>query len=186
VIVEQHKEWVRETLSAVCGVPSSGRSYGIPEGISLRGGVESRSVICLGEETPDAGAIRLRALRTDTAGALRELRGWVLRHAADVLGEEARTLARRYSLPYASLRFRRQKSRWGSCTAKRTLSLNICLVFLPAELARHVILHELAHTRHMDHGQGFWKTLFALEPNALKLDKRLRAAWRFVPAWIWA
>jgi len=83
------------------------------------------------------------------------------------------------------VRFRRQKSRWGSCTAKGALNLNTCLVFLPTELARHIILHELAHTKHLNHGQGFWKLLFSMEENALALDKRLRRAWRHVPEWMW-
>ncbi|SBW04046.1 putative Zinc protease [uncultured delta proteobacterium] len=188
-IVERHKEWVCKTLDKVCGAPPPEPETAVPSFVFLRGGVEQRAVVCHGENPPDpdpgADAIRLRAPRSNPAAALRELQDWVRRHAAAVLGGEAQALALRHALPYATVRFRRQRSRWGSCTTRGALSLNTCLIFLPAELARHVILHELVHTRHMDHGQGFWKTLFAMEPNALKLDKRLRTAWRFVPAWLW-
>ena len=184
-IVERHKEWICKTLDRVCGSPSSPvPAIAVPERVLLHGGAMERAVVCAGE-IPEDDAILLHSARENPAAALAELRDWTRRHAGAALGQEAASLAERHGLPYASLRFRRQKSRWGSCTAKKALSLNTCLVFLPLDLARHVIMHELAHTRHMDHGQGFWKTLFAMEPGALKLDRRLRAAWRFVPAWIW-
>ena len=183
-IVERHKEWVCKTLDRVCGSPSV-PAIAVPERVLLHGGTMERAVVCAGEIPPEDAAILLRSARENTAVALGELRNWTRRHAETALGQEAASLAERHGLPYASLRFRRQKSRWGRCTAKKTLSLNTCLVFLPLDLARHIIMHELAHTRHMDHGQDFWKTLFAMEPGALKLDRRLRAAWRFVPAWIW-
>lgn len=182
-MVERHEEWVRKTLKTLSAAPA--RTTTVPEFVSLRGGAERRAVVCHGEDAPDVDAIRLRTERAHTTAALRELQVWIRRHAALVLGGETETLARRHALPYAALRFRRQKSRWGSCSSRGALSLNTCLVFLPEELARHVILHELAHTRHMNHGQTFWKALFAMEPDALKLDKRLRGAWRFVPDWIW-
>ena len=184
-IVERHREWVCKTLDRVCGTAPAAPTGRLPDRVAFHGGSVIRAVVYKGETPPEADVILLRAARENPVAALGELQDWTRRYAATVLGAEAEALARRHGLPYASLRFRRQKSRWGSCTAQKALSLNTCLVFLPLELARHVIAHELAHTRHMDHGQGFWKTLFAMEPDALKLDKRLRAAWRFVPAWIW-
>ncbi len=186
-IVERHREWICKTLGRVCGGQCKTVEKTVPERIFFRGGSEERLVLCV--DDPPSGndaVVRLRSSRREVHAALRELQDWTRCHAALVVGAETTKLAEQYGLPFTALRFRRQKSRWGSCTAKGALSLNTCLVFLPPELARHVILHELAHTQHLDHGRGFWKTLFAMEPDALKLDKRLRTAWRFVPAWIWA
>ncbi len=76
---------------------------------------------------------------------------------------------------------RGQKTRWGSCNNRKSLSLNYRLLFLPAELAEHVIKHELAHTRHLDHSPRFWKLLEIIEPNARQLDAALRDAQRFLP-----
>lgn len=186
VIVERHKDWIRKTLDRVCGNAASiAPQEAVPAAVAFRGGKDERPVVCRGEATETENAIHLRASRGDASGALRELRDQVRRHAALILEEELSTLSAEYALPYASVRFRRQRSRWGSCTARGALNLNTCLVFVPPELARHVLLHELAHTRHMNHGQGFWKLLFAMEPDALKLDKRLRTSWRYVPSWIW-
>ena len=184
-IVEHHKEWIQKTLSRMGDSNADTLNGVLPERVFLNGGTDERCVVCKGEEADTPGVIRLRTSRDNTAAALRELREWTRNHAAHVLGRETEGLAESHSLPYALLRFRRQKSRWGSCSAKGTLNLNICLIFLPLDMARHVIMHELAHTRHLNHGQGFWKLLFSMEPNALQMDKRLRTAWRFVPGWIW-
>lgn len=183
-IVENHKAWICKTLPAVCGktdIPP----VALPQTILLQGGVVALSVAYEARGPATDGVIPVRARREEIVSAARELREWVRDYAQHTLGTKVAALAAQHGLRYSGLRFRRQKSRWGSCTASGSLSLNTCLVFLPEELARHVILHELAHTRHMNHGRGFWKTLFAMEPQALEYDKRLRKAWRHVPDWIW-
>ena len=188
-LVEHHREWIWKTLIRVCGRQGTEPAENtVPERIFLRGGNEERIILCTDDpptNVVDTAVVRLRSSRGNVHAALRELQIWTRHYAASTIGTETAKLAEQYDLGFSGLRFRRQKSRWGSCTTKGVLSLNTCLIFLPPELVRFVILHELAHTRHMNHGRGFWKTLFAMEPEALKLDKRLRTAWRFVPTWIW-
>ena len=50
-----------------------------------------------------------------------------------------------------------QRTRWGSCSTRGTVSLNCSLVFLRPEVVRYLFMHELAHTRHMNHSPGFWR-----------------------------
>ena len=63
--------------------------------------------------------------------------------------------ARKHSLSYTKVSIRGRSSNWGSCNTRKEISLNFNLVGLPAILQDHVILHELCHTLHMDHGDAF-------------------------------
>jgi hypothetical protein len=94
-------------------------------------------------------------------------------------------LAQKYGFSFASMRVRFQKSRWGSCSSKGCISLNACLVFLPEPLVRYILLHELCHTRQMNHSTAFWQLLLAHAPDARVHDRAMReTAWSYVPDWI--
>lgn len=86
-------------------------------------------------------------------------------------------LSRETGLQYNKVSIRRQKTRWGSCSAHKNISLNYKLLFMPFELARHIILHELCHTVHMNHSKSFWDLLKSFDPNCAvnkKLSKNFR------------
>ena len=74
-----------------------------------------------------------------------------------------------------------QRTRWGSCSTRGTVSLNCSLVFLRPEVVRYLFVHELAHTKHMNHSAGFWRLVQTLEPDYRRLDRELLAGWRTVP-----
>ena len=78
---------------------------------------------------------------------------------------------------------RRQRTRWGSCSSRRTISLNRNLVFLPEHLVRSLMLHELAHTLVMNHSERYWTALGDLDPEARSHRAQMRQAHRLVPAW---
>ena len=80
-----------------------------------------------------------------------------------------------FDLPYNKVTISKARSRWGSCSSKRDISLSFYLMLLPAHLMDYVILHELAHTREMNHGPEFWELLNQLtDGKALALRKELR------------
>lgn len=80
-----------------------------------------------------------------------------------------------FDLPYNKITISKARSRWGSCSSKRDISLSFYLMLLPAHLMDYVILHELAHTREMNHGPEFWELLNQLtDGKALALRKELR------------
>lgn len=87
-------------------------------------------------------------------------------------------------LTYNRVAVRGQKTRWGSYSSKGTLSLNYKLLFLPGPLLRHVILHELSHSVHMNHSPDFWKLLESFDPDSKRHDRALSDAGRFLPAWL--
>ena len=80
-----------------------------------------------------------------------------------------------FDLPYNKVTISKARSRWGSCSSKRDISLSFYLMLLPAHLMDYVILHELAHTREMNHGPRFWDLLNRMtDGKALALRKELR------------
>ncbi|NTW29613.1 MAG: M48 family metallopeptidase, partial [Coriobacteriia bacterium] len=141
---------------------------------------------------PGAGAARARlaggalvvAGDIDDAGAcLAALTRWLDRIARERLLPMLAEVAADVGVTYSSARVRHQKTRWGSCSAGRTISLNRSLVFLPEHLVRSLMLHELAHTRVLDHSARFWAKLARLDPSASEHRAQMRTAARFVPAW---
>ena len=77
-----------------------------------------------------------------------------------------------------------QRTRWGSCSSRGTISLNAKLLFLPEELVDYLIVHELCHTHDPDHSQRFWGLLQRHRPFARELDHRLSGVAGMVPAWL--
>ena len=82
-------------------------------------------------------------------------------------------LAVKYGFQYNRVFIKNQKTRWGSCSGKNNINLNLNLVRLPDELIDYTILHELVHTRIKNHGQRFWAQLDRLLGDARKLDRAL-------------
>jgi len=82
-------------------------------------------------------------------------------------------LAKKYGFTYNRVFIRNQKTRWGSCSNKNNINLNMNLVRLPQELIDYTILHELVHTRIKNHGPRFWNQMDVLLGDAKKIDIKL-------------
>ncbi len=92
--------------------------------------------------------------------------------------------AREQGMVYRKLSIRGQRTLWGSYSSSGTLSLNYKLLFLPQQMVDYVVLHELAHTRHMDHSSDFWDLLEQMMPGARSIDQQLHEAVKLVPFWL--
>jgi predicted metal-dependent hydrolase len=69
-------------------------------------------------------------------------------------------------LSYHSVKVKRLASRWGSCSSNKVITLNFFLMQLPWPLIDYVLIHELIHTRHMNHSPDFWNDFERIHPGA--------------------
>ncbi len=83
-------------------------------------------------------------------------------------------LAGKHAFTYNRVFIRNQKTRWGSCSHKNNISLNMKIIRLPEELMDYVILHELTHIRFKNHSNDFWVELNRLVGNGKGMASRLR------------
>jgi predicted metal-dependent hydrolase len=133
--------------------------------------------------TDTSGGI-LQVWGTATPASLRAaLRRWLLQAAEARLAPRLVSLAAVTGVTYRRISVRRQRSRWGSCSVRGTISLNACLLFQRPEVVDYLIVHELMHVKHMNHSKRFWQ---AVEKNCAEwraLDRELLQGWRHVPRW---
>jgi hypothetical protein len=111
------------------------------------------------------------------------LRQWLIVQGRRLLLPWLEEVSRETGLAYTRAQVRRQATRWGSCSRLGHVSLNCKLLFLPAPLVRYVLIHELCHTRHLNHSHRFWREVSRREPGYQDLDRDLSQAWRLVPTW---
>jgi hypothetical protein len=116
-----------------------------------------------------AGPIVQFADQTLSVSDVADLRPAVERH----LGKQARAelttrtweLAAIHGLLVKRVTVRNQRSRWGSCSRRGTISLNWRLIQMPAWVGDYIILHELAHTKEPNHSRRFWRFVAQLCPR---------------------
>ena len=94
-------------------------------------------------------------------GVLSDYREPVTHHlrrlAERELPERTRELAREHGITVHRVTVRAQKTRWGSCSARGTISLNWRLIQAPPYVRDYLIIHELMHRREMNHSARYWK-----------------------------
>ena len=83
-------------------------------------------------------------------------------------------LAKQHGFSHQQIRVKNAKTRWGSCSGVNNINLNIHLMRLPSDLVDYVILHELCHTIHKNHGKEFWNLLEKVCHNSQILDNELK------------
>lgn len=111
------------------------------------------------EMTQDIRDLIVKALRSD---------------AKRYLPKKLTLAAREFGFSYKTVRLSHASSRWGSCSSRGTISLNISLMNLPEQVIDYVVIHELAHTKHMNHSKDFWNEVKFCDPNYKKHRKALK------------
>lgn len=79
-----------------------------------------------------------------------------------------------YGFSYNEINIKNQKTRWGSCSAKRNLNFNYKILFLPEVIRDYVIVHELCHLKEFNHSKKFWGLVAKAAPDFKEVQKTLR------------
>lgn len=115
--------------------------------------------------------------------AQKNLENWLTATAREYLQAKLISLSIASGFKYKSIQIRAQKSRWGSCSSRGTISLNRNILFFTPEVVHYLLVHELCHTQHMNHSKEYWALVEKYCPDFKALDKLLKEAWRFLPPW---
>lgn len=185
--VHRHRDWIARSWADVLAQYPGEVGARVPTTLELRALGERHEIAA--EIGADSGWLRSAPGRIDLAApdaahACRLLQRFVAQRARLELAPRLAALSQLTGLRYARVQLRGQRTLWGSCSTRGTISLNWKLMFVPPELVRYLLLHELAHSRHFNHSRAFWSLCEVFEPRARELDAALDDAWAYVPKWV--
>ncbi|MEM9217309.1 MAG: SprT family zinc-dependent metalloprotease [Cyanobacteria bacterium P01_F01_bin.150] len=192
--VQAKQKWIEKTVQKVDMErrlrPEESQGE-LPTKIVLRSLPQEWTVVYRNENRENVSLKSIDPYRLIVSGGINHvptchyvLQKWVRKQAQFYIPQWLRTVSQETSLSYSKVTIRRQKTLWGSCSSKGSINLNDKLLFLPFALARYVLIHELCHTVHMNHGPDFWALVEQKEPDYRKLDQDLNDAWHYVPDWL--
>lgn len=191
--VARNEEWLRKTIVRIeaqrAGMGETADA--LPDNVALRAIGEEWRVdyrqtegryVTIAERAH--GCLSVHGAIKDKDVCKSALRNWMVNKARAHLVPSLRQLSTETELPFHSVAVRGQRTRWGSCSSLKVISINWKLLFLPPELVRYLFIHELCHTVHLNHSRRYWQLVEKKEPAYKELDAQLRTASRYVPLWV--
>lgn len=137
----------------------------------------------VGAKTDQPGRIVVYGAVSDVGACHAALRRWLARHATTTLPPWLERVAAQCGHTPTDISIKNQRTRWGSCARSGRISLNCKLLFLPRELVRYVMVHEICHLLEANHSGHFWAHVRGLDSSADAHHGRMRDAWKLVPGW---
>jgi hypothetical protein len=188
-IIREKRAWIEQALRKI-KPPGTVSAQPLPEAIHFKAVNLEFQV----EYVPVAGhflelihlnqsGLRISGKISDLQGCRELLKRWLQHQGRVHLIPWLEQVSSRIGLPYQKAQIRGQKSRWGSCSSRGTISLNHNLLFLRPELVQCLIIHELCHTVHLNHSANFYQLHGQLVPDYQKLRVEMKQARDLVPWW---
>ena len=178
-MLQQHSAWLVSQLERAAKAKTPAKT--LPADVILLRGEVKKVVIHEESERQtrlrvDEGADRLiihAPVGTRKAGRSLAV-PWLKAKAREEITAAAQQWASRMGLSYRSISIRDQKTRWGSCSSRGTLSFNWRLVMAPPAILEYVVIHELAHLKQPNHSREFWQLTGQYYPDFKKARAWLR------------
>lgn len=102
------------------------------------------------------------------------LNNWLKEHFRNYANRKVAEISEKHGFEFNKIAIKDTKTRWGSCSSKKNLNFNWRLVFTPIRCIDYVIIHELAHTKQMNHSKDFWDIVEGIEPGFRGIKRELR------------
>lgn len=188
--LEQNRKWVEKHLAKASYNPRQECADSLPHSVPLRAIEETWAVEYINYQQRAKIVVHpheelvIFADLSDPLACRQLLIRWIRARAKQYLGDYLSQLSADINLDYCSFRLRGQRSRWGSCSSNKDIILNYKLIFLPAEIVRYVLIHELCHTVYLDHSFKFWQLVEKFVPNHKILRKQLHQQQHLPPSWL--
>lgn len=167
----RHANWVAEKLRQAQQRLQNDheRNLGFSHGCRLL--LQGRELTVVEDPSCQQVCITEETIRTPSRA---RLQSWLITFAKTQLDRQLQEVSESCGLVPMDWKLSQARGRWGSCNSKGIIRLSWRLVFLPAELSRHVIAHELAHLAQMNHSRLFWQRVAAIDPDFQEHRCRLR------------
>jgi len=181
-ILQQHAGWINRQLEKH---RHSFKTPALPETLQFSLSGERYSIQYHSNPTPRLTEHNqcLDITHSHPAQAVELLRKQVRKKASQILPPMLQQIADEMGFSYRKASIRSQKTRWGSCSGTGTISLNDQLLFIPEDTVRYLMIHELCHTRHMNHSAAFWALVKDCCSDYRRHDRLLAQGKDYVPDW---
>jgi predicted metal-dependent hydrolase len=172
--IAQHVEWIqKKQAEALASRPPATRQY-VPGEMFMYLGNAYPLEIVKGQRKPLIleGSFKLAASAQSNAKLVFER--WYRAQAKQILAERVELYASQYDFQYKKVGITSARTRWGSCSADRSLNFSWRLILTPLKAVDYVVVHELVHTVFHDHSRKFWNRVETVMPDYKERRKWLR------------
>lgn len=171
---ERNREWVAGQLEKLAAHPVKSKAWQLGTKILFRGELFKLEPAANGKP----GTVQLGGEMVRVSDTGSDLRPGIVKHLWKLAAKEFRPrvleLAAAHQLTVRLVTVRNQRSRWGSCSRRGTISLNWRLIQTPSHVRDYIILHELMHLRQMNHSARFWREVESVCPDYETAERWLK------------
>ena len=168
-LLEQKELWIRKALLKTAA--NKPMNVNLEDEVMLFGDVYSIDI----DEAEKLRELLNRLRANNEKNILKCYDDFYKNYAKEHLTQRVEYFSKVMNLDYNEVKFRKMKSRWGSCSSKKVITLNSELIKIKKELIDYVVVHELAHLVHMNHSKSFHDLVEKYIVNSKKIRKELKS-----------